>query len=62
MRGEIPCYKVAENERAFAFLDIRPLMPGHTLVVPKAEVDNLYDLEDGDYQAVFELVREVAAA
>jgi len=62
MRGEIPCYKVAENERAFAFLDIRPLMPGHTLVVPKAEVDNLYDLEDADYQAVFELVREVAAA
>jgi histidine triad (HIT) family protein len=62
MRGEIPCYKVAESERAFAFLDIRPLMPGHTLVVPKAEVDNLYDLEDADYQAVFELVREVAAA
>lgn len=62
INGEIPCYKVAETERAFAFLDIRPLMPGHTLVVPKSEVDHLYELDDADYRAVFDLVRAVASA
>ena len=60
--GEIPCHKVAETERAFAFLDIRPLTHGHTLVVPKTEVDSIYDLDDEDYRAVFDLVRAVAAA
>lgn len=44
--GEIPCYKVAENEEFFAFLDINPLQKGHTLVVPKKEVDYFYDLDD----------------
>ena len=44
--GESPCYKVAENDRFFAFLDINPLAKGHTLVVPKQEVDYLYDLDD----------------
>lgn len=44
--GEIPCYKIAENESFFAFLDISPLSKGHTLVIPKAEVDYLFDLED----------------
>ena len=44
IRGEIPCYKVAENDRAIAFLDIRPLTVGHTLVVPKTEVDSVFDL------------------
>ena len=44
--GEIPCYKIAENERYFAFLDISPLTPGHTLVIPKREVDYLFDLDD----------------
>ena len=42
--GEIPCYKIAENEKFFAFLDIFPLREGHVLVVPKKEVDNLFDL------------------
>ena len=42
--GEIPSYKIAENERCFAFLDIFPLVKGHTLVIPKIEVDNLFDL------------------
>ncbi len=46
--GEIPSYKIAENERFFAFLDIFPLREGHVLVVPKAEVDNLFDLP-GEY-------------
>jgi histidine triad (HIT) family protein len=44
IKGEIPSYKIAENERFFAFLDIFPLRDGHTLVVPKTEVDNLFDL------------------
>ena len=46
IRGEIPCYKVAEDEQFFAFLDIRPLARGHTLVIPKAEVDYIFELED----------------
>jgi histidine triad (HIT) family protein len=62
IRGEIPCYKVAENDRAIAFLDIRPLTVGHTLVVPKTEVDSVFDLDDQDYAAVFDLVRSVAEA
>jgi histidine triad (HIT) family protein len=48
IKGEIPSYKIAENEKFFAFLDIFPLREGHTLVVPKIEVDNLFDLPD-DY-------------
>lgn len=48
IKGEIPSYKIAENEKFFAFLDIFPLREGHTLLVPKIEVDNLFDLPD-DY-------------
>ena len=50
--GEIPCYKVAENEKFFAFLDINPLVKGHTLVVPKQEVDYIFDLSDEDLAAI----------
>jgi histidine triad (HIT) family protein len=46
IKGEIPCYKIAEDDRYFAFLDINPLRAGHTLVVPKEETDYLFDLED----------------
>ena len=46
IRGEIPCHKVAEDDRCFAFLDIRPVVFGHTLVVPKQEVDYIFDMED----------------
>lgn len=46
--GKIPCYKIAENEKFFAFLDINPLVEGHTLVIPKLEVDNFFDMP-GDY-------------
>ena len=46
IQGEIPCYKVAEDDRYFAFLDINPLTEGHTLVVPKKETDYLFDLDD----------------
>jgi histidine triad (HIT) family protein len=44
--GEIPCYKIAENEEFFAFLDVRPTAKGHTLVVPKKEIDYLFDIDD----------------
>jgi len=46
IRGEIPCYKIAENEKFFAFLDVNPLAEGHTLVVPKIEVDKFFDVPD----------------
>ncbi len=60
--GEIPCYKVAENERFFAFLDINPLSEGHTLVVPKAEVDYIFDLEDGQLSEMMVFAKRVGLA
>ena len=48
IKGDIPCYKVAEDERYFAFLDINPLRAGHTLIVPKRETDYVFDLDDED--------------
>lgn len=60
IQGEIPCYKIYEDERTLAFLDIAPEAEGHTLVVPKVEVDKVYDLEDEDYQAVMRTVKKVA--
>lgn len=59
--GEIPCYKIAENERYFAFLDINPLAKGHTLVVPKREVDYIFDLEDEELQGMIVFAKQVAA-
>ena len=58
--GEIPCYKVAENDRFFAFLDIAPLAKGHTLVVPKREVDYFYDLEDDELQEMIVFAKQIA--
>lgn len=58
--GEIPCYKVAENEDCFAFLDIAPLAKGHTLVVPKREVDYFYDLEDGELEGMIVFAKQIA--
>lgn len=60
--GEIPCYKVAEDDKFFAFLDINPLVKGHTLVVPKQEVDYIYDLSDEDLGAMHVFAKKVAAA
>ena len=60
--GEIPCYKVAENEKFFAFLDINPLVKGHTLVVPKQEVDYIFDLSDEDLAAMHVFAKQVASA
>jgi histidine triad (HIT) family protein len=62
INGEIPCYKVAENEQFFAFLDIGPVTEGHTLVVPKKETDYLFDIEGEEYQALFAFTKQVAAA
>ncbi len=60
--GEIPSYKIAENERFFAFLDIFPLREGHVLVVPKTEVDNLFDLPDEYLQEMLVFARPIAKA
>ena len=60
--GEIPCYKVAEDERFFAFLDINPLAKGHTLVIPKREVDYIFDLSDDDLGAMQVFAKKVALA
>lgn len=61
IQGEIPCYKVAEDEAHIAFLDIQPLAPGHVLVVPKLEVDYLFDLSEADYSALWAFARKVAS-
>ena len=58
--GEIPCYKVAEDERFFAFLDINPLVKGHTLVIPKQEIDYIFDLSDDDLAAMHVFAKSVA--
>lgn len=52
IKGEIPCHKLYEDGRIIAFLDIHPVQPGHTLVVPKAQVEFVWDLSEADYQAV----------
>jgi histidine triad (HIT) family protein len=62
VKGEIPCYKVAENERFLAFLDINPLAVGHTLVIPKKEKDYIFDIDDAQYQELFLFAKKVALA
>jgi histidine triad (HIT) family protein len=62
VRGEIPSYKIAEDENYFAFLDIHPLAEGHTLVIPKKEIDYLFDMDDELYQGLFLFAKKVAAA
>ena len=58
--GEIPSYKVAENEKFYAFLDIAPLAKGHTLVIPKREVDYFFDLEDDELQEMIVFAKQIA--
>ena len=60
--GEIPCYKIAEDQNNFAFLDINPVAPGHVLVVPKKDVDYLFDLNDQDYASLQMFAKQVATA
>ena len=60
--GEIPCYKIAEDENYFAFLDINPLQKGHTLVIPKHEVDYIFDLSDEEIAGLQVFAKKVAIA
>ena len=60
--GEIPSYKVAENDQFYAFLDINPLVKGHTLVIPKREVDYIFDLTDEELAAMHVFAKHVALA
>lgn len=60
--GEIPCYKIAEDENYFAFLDINPLAKGHTLVIPKKEVDYIFDVEDSLLGGMLVFAKKVAKA
>ena len=60
VQGEIPCYKIAENEHYMAFLDVNPLVKGHTLVIPKREQDYLFDLEDDSFVGLHLFAKEVA--
>lgn len=60
--GEIPSYKVAETDRYFAFLDINPVQPGHVLVIPKREVDYIFDIDDDEFAGLQLFAKKVARA
>ena len=62
IQGEIPCYKIAENDKFFAFLDINPVSKGHTLVVPKKEVDYIFTLGDEELGEMMVFAKKVSAA
>ncbi|OYX87250.1 MAG: HIT family protein, partial [Xanthobacter sp. 35-67-6] len=62
LRGEIPCFKIYEDERAFAFLDIMPRAPGHALVIPKAPARNILDIAPDDLAHVAQVAQKVAKA
>ena len=62
VKGEIPCFKVAEDEHYLAFLDIFPIAIGHVLVIPKTEIDYLFDLDDEDYVGLMLFSKRVATA
>jgi histidine triad (HIT) family protein len=59
IKGEIPCHKIYEDDLTLAFLDIHPKTPGHVLVVPKKQIDHIWDLDDEDYKAIMNAVRKV---
>ena len=62
IRGDIPCYKIAENEYCFSFLDINPLQKGHVLVVSKTEADQLFDLDDKSYSELLTFTKIISIA
>ena len=62
VKGEIPCYKIAEDDRFFAFMDINPVAKGHTLVIPKREDDYIFNLEDDEIGAMMVFAKKVAKA
>lgn len=61
VNGEIPCYKIYEDDKTLAFLDINPETKGHTLVIPKIEVDKIYELSDVDYDALMHTVKKLSS-
>lgn len=61
IKGEIPCHKIYEDDKTFAFLDIHPIQPGHVLVVPKKQVGFVWDMDDDEYQALMSTVKKVGA-
>ena len=60
INGEIPCYRIYEDDKTLAFLDINPETKGHTLVIPKTEVDKIYDLSPEDYDALMHTVKKLS--
>lgn len=60
IKGEIPSYKIAEDENYYAFLDINPSAEGHTLVIPKKEIDYIFDIEDNELQGLIAFAKKVA--
>jgi histidine triad (HIT) family protein len=60
IKGEIPCYRVHEDDKTLAFLDIHPIQPGQTLVIPKTQVEYVWDLSDEDYAALMSTAKKVA--
>jgi len=62
IKGDLPCYKIAEDDRFFAFLDINPNAKGHTLCVPKKEVDKITDLDESTYMDLMAFSRKIAVA
>lgn len=62
IKGEIPCYKIAENEEYFSFLDINPIAEGHTLVIPKKEVDYIFDLDEQTLNGLMNFAKKIAHA
>ena len=62
INGEIPCYKIAEDDNFFAFLDINPNAKGHTLCVPKKEIDRFFDLDDDLYLGLMQFSKKIAVA
>ena len=62
VNGEIPCYKIAETDEFLAFLDIEPNSKGHTLCIPKREINKIFDLEEGEYGRLMSFTRQVAKA
>lgn len=61
IKGEIPCHKIYEDDQTFAFLDIHPIQPGHALVIPKKQIEFVWDLDDQTYQAVMKTAKLVAS-
>lgn len=62
IKGEVPCHKIYEDEKYFAFLDINPIQQGHTLVIPKEEIDDVFDLDDDTYTGLMNVVKKISFA